>query len=136
MNNTIKLYKVTKKNTKTKARGFWYDKNGNKTYYDYIEPEKTKIDNLPKMKAESGEIALFYIKDDQGHIYYGDKTDILPYRIILKHKGYKGLKVKIKWLLNQYEGLTIFKANKYYKIELFSNQKFDKNEVKSFLDKI
>ena len=107
---------------KTIARGFWQDKNI--IYYDYIQSiarDKINLKEIEKLKRDYRQEAIFYKIKNIGYIYYKkNKIDILQDRKIIKiNKNFRGLKNRIKNILNKYNGLTIYKLTNCYIIEIF-----------------
>ena len=112
------------------ARGFWQADNG-KIYYDYIkavnynqsiEPGYYKdlfYNYLTTLKDSRGQEAIFYVVDNVGYCFYSrDKIEVLPSRIY-KEVSREALKAEIKEALKVYGGLTIYRDNKRYYIEIF-----------------
>ena len=112
------------------ARGFWQADNG-KIYYDYIkavnynqsiEPgyyQDLFYNYLTTLKDSREQEAIFYVVDNVGYCFYSrDKIQILPSRIY-KEVSREALKAEIKEALKVYGGLTIYRDNKRYYIEIF-----------------
>jgi len=129
----IIMYKIfipiLDKRKKLNTRGFWYNKN--KFYYDYIIIKKYICNKeklfylLEKLKQEYIQEAIFYIHNNIGYIFYNrNNIEILKQRYILKidKRNRKYLKYNIKILLKKYKGLTIYKEDNFYKIEVFFNE--------------
>ncbi len=120
----IKIFIPCTKKTKTNIRGFWRDNN--KLYYDYLTSQHYKMPDknefythAENLKRFYNQLAIFYVEDDIGYIYYNkNKIDILSkriYALVLKHN----IKKEIKEAISQYGGVTIYKIdNKYFK-EIF-----------------
>lgn len=114
----IKLYTIAK--GKTGILGLWQDKEG-KVYRDKID-----IKNLDYVQFSvegnklflSGEKAIFYILDNTAYIEdeKGNKT-ILKYCITWNEKRLRPSLVKA--LLAQHNGLTIFKNENDYTIQIW-----------------
>lgn len=115
----IKLFDIV--NYKTGVKGFWIDKN--KIYIDNVRIKEVKegysfviskriLFNVKKQKA------IFYINKGKAYI-----EDIKGNKTILNHCiRYKENHLKtsyIKTLLNQHSGLTIYKNENDYTIELW-----------------
>jgi hypothetical protein len=109
------LYSVTK--NKSDTIGFWKD-DTQKIYKDYIILKKLKYIKFQQGIAKlfrQGEKAVFYESLGLGYIESSEgKTEVLKHRIELKEKhlsaGY------VKALLNNHNGLTIFREKQGYKI--------------------
>ena len=121
---------------KTKARGFWYSKDTNKIYYDYLKVLPLRFiygqgqnnsyasKELQFLKHWHKQEALFFIsghykEQGKGFIFYEqDKIEVLPNRIY-KEVLRVNLKVEIKEALRLYKGVTVYKeGNRYFK-EIF-----------------
>ena len=114
------LYEVVKH--KTDIRGYWLDNKG-KLYEDniYLKGYYSKGELLKDIKdifKSSQEKAVFYRDSKQGHIINRNgKIDILSHRII---KTFKLLPLKdIRDLIVRYNGLTIFKGQGSYTVEVW-----------------
>lgn len=109
---------------KSIARGFWYSKDTKKTYYDYIDIVEAfyyseyRIETIQYQKNQE---CIFFIDNNIGNIFYSkDKIIKLQNKKVFYHNNFIGLKDKIKELLRQYEGLTIYIESKnQYRIEVF-----------------
>ncbi len=115
-----KLYNVNNK-IKSDIKGFWQD-NNKKIYIDNININYCYTDykllNLMRKSFLSGEKACFYTDNDKAFILSNDgkKTILRNKKTLKRHK----LSVnEIKYLLSIYEGLTIFKKEYCYIIEIF-----------------
>ena len=106
-------------------RGYWKD-NG-KVYRDNLrnnvftinKPDNTILNYYCKVYDQ---LAIFYTgKNNEAYIYdkRTGKETILYNSITFYHRGFKGLKDKIKELLNTYEGLTIYREGSFYKIAVY-----------------
>ena len=118
-----KLYNITKE--KSNIRGFWIDKNGK------IFRDKIKIEFLPykrflinrKMLFESGEKSVFYVLEYtfKNNIAYiesaSGEAETLRHCITWQEKHLRPSLVKI--LLKLHGGLTIFKNENDYIIEIW-----------------
>jgi len=106
-------------NKKTNIRGYW--KDSNKLYRDYHIENRFKnlsIYELEKIKDIKKQICLFYQVKNTGFIFYDkNKTKILKYKKIFIYNRIK--KEVFKKLLSQYNGLTVYKTAKNYRIEVF-----------------
>lgn len=127
----VKVYvPKVKGKAKTSARGYWRNNKG-KLYYDYIEVVNASIFNgdiVEDLKVKHKQEALFYIKDNQGHIYYSkDNIEVLPQKVASRlykyHKSIKCIKDLINNYLKCYGGLTIFDKGDYYLFEGYYNPK-------------
>jgi len=119
---------VEKGKKKTSVRGLWRNENG-KLFYDYIKVANVyylEQDRLEKLKKKYNQEAIFYIDTDRetGNIYYDRvQMDILRNRKLYNQVGFFGLKKKIKELLNQYGGLTIYKVTEgIWTLEVWTNE--------------
>jgi len=119
------LIPINKGKTKTNIRGFWYSTDTKKTYYDYLRVIQTYYLNdnvIEDIKKRYKQEAIFYIVNDTGYCYYNeDKIDVLSNRIyteVLKDN----LKITIKYYLIKYGGLTVYKVEGKYFIEVFTTK--------------
>ena len=113
-----KLYSITKE--KSFIRGFWKDKSGK------IFVDKIKIQFLPykrflinrKMLFDNKENAIFYCKGNKAFVEnVNGKLEILRHRITWQENNLKPSLVKA--LLVQHGGLTVFKNENGYTIEIW-----------------
>jgi hypothetical protein len=113
-----KLYTIAK--NKTGICGFWHDENG-KIFRDKIRIENVNGENLYKKKKalfSNGEKSVFYIAHDIAIIENANGKKEFLRNKILWHEN--KLKVSlVKALLCQHNGLTIYKRENGYLIELW-----------------
>ena len=113
-----KLYNVVKH--KTNIKGFWQDKG--KVYIDNINISTCYADYVFVRKARklfnSGELAIFYIKDGKAYIE-DNKGNLTVLKHCIRYKKKYISKDYIKALLKQYEGLTIYREGDQYIIEIW-----------------
>ena len=120
MKTEYKIYLPVKH--KTNIKGYWID-NG-KIYKDNLTDNTLTIntpDNsiLRYLCIEHKQLAIFYTdSNNRAYVYDNRKnrTDILKSFVIHYHRGFKGLKGKIKGLLDIYGGVTVYKIDGLYKI--------------------
>ena len=115
-----KLYSITKE--KSKIRGFWQDKNG-KIYRDNIQikflPYKRFLINR-KMLFDNKENAIFYCIGNKAFIEnVNGKMETLNHKIMWHENNLKPSLVKA--LLVQHGGLTIFKNENSYTLEIWKD---------------
>jgi hypothetical protein len=115
----IKLYNILNKSNRTDIKGFWIDNN--KIYIDRIAIIKcnhTFDIYKNKLFNELNQLAIFYIKGNKAYIEdkQGNIT-VLANHIKLYRKYLK--LAEIKALLKEYNGLTIFKKNNNYLIDIW-----------------
>jgi len=137
MKKIIKVFIPVNKrkfNKKDLARGFWANESGHiesdlidcrnydlsitglyyqNNFYNYLD--------LLKQIQTNGkpQDCIFYKIGNVGYIYYSrDKIEILPHRIIKEVKK-EDLKLTIKNDLKENSGLTIYRENGRYYIEIF-----------------
>lgn len=115
-------YRVTDKNQKTEARGFWYDAKSKKLFYDYIQTQSRTLADVYQEAEHTQEIALFYVDGVTAYVLTckSGHVDTLTERKTYRADR-KGLKQTIKALLREYNGLTVFIKDGYYLIETWSN---------------
>jgi hypothetical protein len=138
MNINIFIPQLDKKK-KTVVRGFWVSPQG-KLYYDYINIESFQwqlpnnkksvlfYNYLDKIKAEYKQEAIFYIADNKGYIYYGNKEEALLYYDSISAYSLAEVKQSIKKYLALYKGCTVYKKESFYKIEVYYNKKLTDKE--------
>ena len=116
---------------KSSIRGFWYSQDTKRTYYDYLTVEPLYflgVDTLEQLRVKHNQEALFIVNvenssNKKGYIYYS------PGRIEELRKGLgvtigrntKTLRGIIRKLLKAYGGVTVYKEDKGYLIEVFFN---------------
>ena len=103
---------------KTNIKGFWQDDKG-KVYIDNILIKKHNT--IDKDKAQlfgQGEKAIFYIHKGKA-IIEDIKGNIIILKYCIKYKESPISKGYIKALLNQHEGLTIYREGASYTIEIW-----------------
>jgi hypothetical protein len=122
---------INKSKIKTGARGFWRNDTG-RTYYDYLKIINYRQENiglyyrdlfinyLETIKTGYKQEAIFYTDNGQGFIYYSkDKIEVLKNRIYQDITG--NLKEAIKEAIKKYNGVTVYKNNNRYFLEVFYN---------------
>lgn len=119
---------------KSNCRGYWLNESG-KIEKDFIRLYSWDLsikdlsginnfygylDNLKQIKTNGKpQECIFYKIGNIGVIYYSrDKIVILPHRIIKEVKK-ENLKLTIKTDLKENSGLTIYRENRRYYIEIF-----------------
>ena len=117
---------------KTNVRGFWYSKDTNKTYYDYLKIVNTSYvepKQLEALKKKYNQESIAFIDTSVNclKIYYSrDKIEVLKDHSILEVKrqgrNTKLLKDYINSALKLYGGLTIYIKNHSYILEVFYNK--------------
>ena len=116
---------------KTNVRGFWYSKDTNKTYYDYLRIVNTSYiepKQLEQLKKKYNQESIAFIDTAINclKVYYSrDKIEVLKYRHIIEVKrqgrNTKLLKDYIKSALKLYGGLTIYIKDHSYILEVYHN---------------
>lgn len=116
------LYKVIKGNSNIK--GYWIDKG--KVYIDSITQLKCNNKHILREHItelfNDGELAVFYTQGDIG-IIEDNKGNIqeLNKRLEFKHKKNIDNTKKIKKIISQYSGCTIYNKRGYILIEVYTN---------------
>lgn len=113
------LFKVVKH--KTDIKGFWKDDKG-KIYIDNIKTIPIKSEGQFQYESDIlfklGELAIFYILGDNAFVKDKEgNTQRLKERIILKPE--KLSKEYVKGLINEYSGLTIYRKDTGFRIEIW-----------------
>ena len=108
---------------KSNIRGLWKDKN--KVYFDnlitreYFSEKYAFLMAKRKLFIEKNQEAIFYTEKNQAFIEdKNGKIETLSNRIIIQINKIKPSFIKL--LLNNFNGLTIFKIDNHYKIELWT----------------
>ncbi|MHA1437869.1 MAG: hypothetical protein ACTSPD_09860 [Promethearchaeota archaeon] len=112
---------MTDKSKKTDARGFWYDKENKKLFYDYIQTETRTLKEIYQEAQKTKEIALFYVDGAKAFVLTCKslRLEVLTKKHVFKVKD--NLKKNLKYILNFYNGATVFIKDGYYLIETWSN---------------
>ncbi len=116
------LYKVNNK-VKSSVKGIW--KAGGHTYFDSIHltrySKKSLLDGGIIDLFRQGELAVFYTYNNTGIIKSNNgKIDKLTNRQILKRQ--KLSIQEVKSLLQEFGGLTIYRKENGYLIEVYSKK--------------
>ena len=117
----MKVYTISK--NKTDIHGLWLD-DKKKLYKDYIIPLKTegvdKLQAIAKKLFNEGEKAVFYTAGNEGYIV-SCNNELMK---LSKKDVYHVLKLSpdsIKRLLKRYGGITIYRLNVGYIVEVYHN---------------
>jgi bifunctional DNA-binding transcriptional regulator/antitoxin component of YhaV-PrlF toxin-antitoxin module len=126
------LIPANKGKTKTDIRGFWYSQDNHKTYYDYLREcplsmnyrynalNKRFYTLLEVLQKQEKQEAIFFISGKKGYVFYNRyKIEVLKKRI---YKETTNLKQDIKYSLKKYNGVTVYKVDNRYYIEVFYNE--------------
>ncbi len=119
------LYKVDN-SKRSRVRGYW--RNNGKVYRDNITlvkyRQKRQLEKGIRALFDKGEKAIFYragVKNKGYCIDNKGKLITYPNRLRIRQSGLSGQAVKR--LLARYGGLTVYKSNGGYFLEVFYNKK-------------
>jgi hypothetical protein len=115
---------------KSNVRGFWKSADG-VIYYDYISVQQYRedtnaggfVNHLEHLKKFYNQLAIFYVKDQRGHIYTTQTEDeeLKKCERVEVKKDRAELRRKIKEFLNKYGGATVYTLPTAYLVETWHN---------------
>lgn len=119
----IKAYIPVKKTKTDKPliRGLWYSK-GQGLCYDYINRVTIGKGLLKALQLKHKQEAIFYTRKGKGYIWYNkNREDTLKHcQYFAFDKGKRGLKNRLRGLLQDFGGVTVYIREKNYLFEVWS----------------